>query len=319
MAVIISLLGITAVLLFLIFKNSVNVNNGGEIEEELVSQIEEKDIEISSKKEIKKEENNQTTFLIKGQILFAEENQNQKPPFSSSENPIKEYFIYSFDPKTNKKKQFGLVESNTSFFPHSFKLFGDKVFFINWNGELATLDLKSKKQEIIKIPGIIPTKEPHSKDVLSIFTITDNDVLYVKGYYNTLGLYNLVTSENKILIDDLDKKIDFAMSRLILKSYNSSNNSLEFLLIYGDAGVVSARLYNFDINKSVKSELGRVSYEADGHYVATEEIKSEIKKYKEFIGEEIFCDNFNVDDFIQKIKEKNNFDTDAVYFIDCIK
>lgn len=273
------------------------------IEEKKQEEIEEKYVEILE---------DSSNFLEKGNILFAEINKNQNPPSSNPDNLMDEYLIYSFNPKSNQKTLIAIIKS--AFYRSKFIFSDNKIFFITKKGELASYDFKLNKEKITKISKINSTDEYLGNGNIADFLVDNNKVFYLggvcgEGFLCAIGSYDLKTTENKILLNNLEKEVNISFNSIaIFKKYDKSNNSLEFLSTGGDGCGGWATLYRFDLAKRNITKLNKVEFNGceeslDSSNPNSEKVKAENKRYEKFFENNIFCGDFNVNDFLNKIKE----------------
>lgn len=253
----------------------------------------------NSEQKTQKNNDSQTKVTDAATILLASENKEQNPAPANDKNLMQEYNIFSLSTEDGTQKQIALIKNN--FFVQPFGYSNNKIFFINPAGELASLDPASNKQETIKIDGIIPTEKYLNEKTLDDFIISGNKVIYLKGMcgetgYCALGIYDMSTDKNQILIDNLHKKIDLKFYDVLqIKSYDAAKNTLRISKGGGDAGYGYSDLYDINLADGSMNLIAKSHYCGDKEEYCTDEWKADNAKYKDFFqSPQMACNGLTV-------------------------
>lgn len=259
-----------------------------------------------------------------GSILLAMKNKQQNPPPSNPGNLVNEYFVVAYDPKTGEQKQSAIIKNN--FFTEPFGFSNNKIFFETPTGEVGSLDTKSLKQETIKISGIIPTNRYLNENTLSDFLVSGNKLFYLKGHcseglYCALGVYDISTGNNQIILDNLDKQVKSAIFDVTkLVSHDSAKNILRIRDSGGEAGFASGSLYELNLNTKVLTEIDSASSEYCGESEAdcTPQQKAENEKFDRIFSKpQINCNGAVIIDSYNKVSISGKNFEDTLY-IGCV-
>jgi len=196
----------------------------------------------------------------KGFILMAIKNGQQNPSPDYRSNPVQEYFIVSYNPETGETDRLALVKANIDEYSHFF-LSDNKIFFLTSSGEIASLDIFSKTQSLVAIPGITPCKQNFCTSAINDFLVADNKIFYLKDgcrfddKFCVIGVFDIKNNKNKILDNELQDKVDnFLYSHVELNNYEKNDGLITIKNIGGDAGTVILDLYKLNIDDGIISK-----------------------------------------------------------------
>ena len=272
------------------------------------------------------QDTNTTNDLISGTVLLAMKNKRQNPPPANPENLVNEYFVVSFNPKNGEQKQLTLIKNN--FFTDPFEFSNDKIFFETPAGEVASLDIKSNKQDTIKISGILPANQYLNENTLFDFLVFGNKIFYLKGYcseslYCALGIYDTSTESNQIIIDNLHKQVKSKIfNSTMLVSYDSAKNILKFRDGGGDAGFASVSLYEINLSTKALTKIDSASSEYCGknHTDCTPQQKAENEKFDRIFKPQINCSGATITESYNQVSVSGNTQKifEDTHYIGCI-
>lgn len=240
-------------------------------------------------------------FHVNTSLLLAAHNKQQTPPPANPENLMREFSVFSYESTTGEQKEVAKIKNN--FFRQPFGFLNNKIFFMNPAGELATFDVTTQKEEVIKIASILPTSQYLNANTLADFIISGNKVIYLKGdcteaTYCALGMYDLATTNDQIIIDKLNEKIDTSfLGGIRLKKYDSSKNVLTISDSAADGISAGITLYEIDLatKKITKTDSATYTYCGENDEECTPEQKAKNEKYINLsFGPEMSCDGVTV-------------------------
>jgi hypothetical protein len=252
-----------------------------------------------------------------------------KAPPTNLEKLTDEYFIISFNPDSGEQKDLALIKNN--FFNKPFGFSENKIFFLTPAGEVGSLDIKSGKQSVVEISGIIPdNKFNFNENTVFDFIVSDNKIFYLKGYcseakYCALGMYDISAASNQIIIDDLHKQVESTgLSRTGLISYDSEKNVLKILEIGGDTRAASASLHELDLETGALAEIDSANFVYCEEAECAPGQESENKKFndKKIFGKpQMICNGVKIDDSsrgtVLVAGDSERIFNDA-YFVGCV-
>jgi len=265
--------------------------------------------------------------MISGTVLLAMKNKQQNSPPANPENLVNEYFVVSFNPKNGEQKQLTLIKNN--FFTEPFGFSNDKIFFETPAGEVASLDIKSNKQDTIKISGIIPTNQYLNENTLSDFLVSGNKIFYLKGdcsegLYCALGMYDISTESNQIIIDNLHKQVKSTIFNVThLVSYDSAKNILKIRDSGGDGGFGSGSLYEINLSTKALTKIDSASSEYCGENETdcTSQQKAENEKFDRIFSKpQINCSGATITDSYNQVSVSGNTQKtfEDTHYIGCV-
>jgi hypothetical protein len=188
-----------------------------------------------------------TIATTKGSVVYALSSSTNEAVNGST---LFDETIFVWDPTTTN--EYGLVQLKNSAILSQVQLVGTKLYYIQ-GSDLIALDLASKERALI-IRSV------------SNFLIANDRLWYVISRDDLkpiiIGVIDLKTMARNDIITDIQAQLgddNFLSGGLAVRSYNSTDNSLTLVSVYGDAGCSSVQLFKLDLNskqiKQVDSEV----------------------------------------------------------------
>lgn len=168
--------------------------------------------------------------------------------------------VLDFIDEKNNKKVFAYLDLYSSSNPQ-IQLFGNKIYYVDKNGNLSALNLLTKQIENINLPGI----EKYQEKTINDFFIYNGIVYYLSGkncnYYMAecdldLRQYDLNLAENKLLSNHV--------SYPAVLGHDPLENKLYLKFTFGDAGGSIETIGEYDFENSKISKVVSVGYGYNG-------------------------------------------------------
>lgn len=132
---------------------------------------------------------------------------------------------------------------------------GDYIYYITLSTQLGRYNLSTGKNEIINIPGVDNVNDGYAKSFsLTDFAFDNGKILYMKGECVevakcTVGLYDIATKKNTIVLEDIMKNIDPVFLNVThIESFDASTGKAVITDSGGDAGYGTSVYYELDVN-----------------------------------------------------------------------
>lgn len=142
------------------------------------------------------------------------------------------------------------------------QLSGNKIYFVNLNGGLSLIDLKSKQIQDVNLLGISNNRKG---DIINDFLLYDDNLYYLTGkncnYYMaecnlTLYRYNSISQENVLVAKNITDSH--------IMGYNATLNKLYFSFIFADAGGCVMSIAEYDLTTKKMDVVASGSCGGDG-------------------------------------------------------
>ena len=121
---------------------------------------------------------------------------------------------------------------------------GKKIYYLTFSLQPAVYDLDTGKSEIISIPGVDNSNDGYARDyTLADFAFDQGKIVYMKGQCTevlkcTVGVYDLATKKNQVIIEDIMKAIQpVLMDATRIEKFDADSGIIVITDNGGDAGV----------------------------------------------------------------------------------
>lgn len=192
---------------------------------------------------------------------------------NANPNSLQLHIVSHQSPDGNEVELANITAHNDSY--NSIYSFGSKIYYITLSTQLGSYDLETGKTEIINIPGVDNSNEGYMKSFsISDFAFDQGKFVYMKGECAeaskcTVGIYDLVSKQNTIVLEDLMVVISPVMMDVTkIESFNAKTGIAVITDNGGDAGWGMSVYYNLNVNtgeieKTDTAELTACSDEPD--------------------------------------------------------